>query len=486
MLELLKQNKSLLPTLFIIFGAAGDLTHKKLIPAIYDLAYAKKLPEKFEVLGVARRELNPKQYRESLQKALKGEVGKVSRKTWDKLSPKINYMTANFEERSGYAVLTERIHEFRNEHGSNSNVIFYLATPPSTFYSILQNFSSSDLHKIAKEANTRIVLEKPFGENLKSAEMINKELKRIFKEEQVYRIDHYLGKETIQNLLIFRFANQIFTPAWDRNSIDHIQISILEENGLESRGNYYDNSGALRDIIQNHALEVLAHIAMEQPKYFDEHHIRDERTKVLESLKPYSQKEAENSIVRGQYEGYRNEQNVNRASHTETYVAMKLFIENDRWLDVPIYIRTGKKLKEKLTTVVIKFKDHTKLVISADYRANTLVYKIQPNEGVDINLLSKIPGKDEAKLTNLHFNYSDEFEGKLPSPYETLLLDVMLGDPTLFVREDEIDAGWKFIDHIRDHWNKMTPPSFPNYKVGSIGPESAEELIKKDGRRWIE
>ncbi|MBN1915594.1 glucose-6-phosphate dehydrogenase [Candidatus Dojkabacteria bacterium] len=484
MIELLKNKINDIPVFFVIFGGAGDLTHRKLLPAIFSLYRQKLLPENFKILGFSRKPLSDTEYRKSLYSKLKKD-GKNTGKLWEKFTKNIFYHQGFFAERNDFEEISLKIEGFLKKFDYNAEIILYLATPAQAYYPIIQNIQSSKLRSICEGKNTRIVVEKPFGNDLKSAEILNKELKKVFKEEQIYRIDHYLGKETVQNLLFFRFANQAFDTSWDKKSIDHVQISILESIGLESRGTYYENAGALRDIIQNHALQLVAHIAMEKPEYFDEKHIRNEKADIIRSLRLYSKDEIREHIVRGQYKGYREEKGVDKSSYVETFVAMKLFIENERWENVPIYIRSGKKLKEKQTKIIIKFKGDEDLLISSDYCANTLTYNIQPDEGIEIKLLNKTPGKEKVELANLDLKYREEFKEKIPDAYETLILDIIRGDSTLFVRNDEIEASWEFVDHIRKEWNRMPPPNFPNYEKGTLGPNEAEDLIRRDGRKWI-
>jgi len=479
----------------VIFGASGDLTFRKLMPALYHLYASKQLPDCFFILGVSRSKYSDEQYRQKLVQSL-GKGDRVDDSVLNQFIQHIYYVSIDTSSMPAYAELKSRLDALYTQYDTPHNTLFYLATPPSLFEVIPQCLAA---HQLNNEAQgwKRIVLEKPIGYDLQSALDLDKSLHQFFDEQQIYRIDHYLGKETVQNLLVFRFANGMFEPLWTRNYIDYIEITGAEALGVEGRGGYYDGSGALRDMLQNHLLQVLAMMAMEPPVEINADSIRNEVAKVLKSLQPLSAEDVKNEVVLGQYTeseiqdelflAYRNEAGVKADSRTETYIGMRLFINNWRWNGVPFYIRTGKRLPTRITEVVIHFHKTPHPVFGVDAPANKLVIRIQPDEGIVTNFVLKKPGAGfETKEVSMDFKYqyleSEEGEDKLLSAYERLLLDALNGDATLFARTDAVLSCWKFVQPILDY--KHQSGSLYGYASGTWGPTQADELLAKDGRTW--
>ncbi len=486
--------------ILIIFGASGDLTYRKLIPALFDLHIQNLLPDNFVVLGLGRTSLSDLEFRNRMIKGIKSfssHKGK-NKNAINEFSAKLFYFAFNTKEAIAYNGLKEYLVNMDKQQQTDNNFIFYLATPPSMYDIIPGQLSAQGL---SKEVNgfKRLIVEKPFGYNLETARNLNKNLLHFFKEEQIYRIDHYLGKETVQNLLVTRFSNGIFEPLWNRNYIHHVEITSAESIGVENRGGYYEGSGALRDMVQNHLLLLTALVAMEPPALIDSTNLRNEIVKVFQSLRPIKKEDISRQVIRGQYTasvikgepaiGYRKEKGVQPDSETETFVAMKFFIDNWRWADIPFYIRSGKMLPTRVTEIVIHFKKTPHHLFcdneSISHISNQLIIRIQPDEGVLLKFGMKIPGAGfKAQNVNMDFHYSDLSNIYLPSAYERLLLDCMLGDNTLYHRGDAVEAAWAFIDPILQAWKNNPEIPIYGYPAGSWGPASSDDLIEEKELTW--
>jgi len=486
----------------VIFGATGDLTHRKLIPALYNLAADGDLPAGLRVVGFARREKSDEEFRTGLEE-LNKEVSRQGHNDdlWAQFSQSITYHTSEFGDLEGYAALKKRLDGMEKE-GASPNRLYYLASAPEFFDDILLHLRESGLNQ-SETGWCRAVVEKPFGTDLATAQHLNHVVKETFAEEHTYRIDHYLGKETAQNIMVLRFANQLFEVLWNNRFIDHVQITCAEHLGMEGgRGGYYDKSGALRDMVQNHLLQLLSLIAMEPPADLTADGIRDEKVKVLKSLRPFKNAgEVGKSVVRAQYTagtvngnevpGYRREDRVNPGSMTETFVALKIMIDNWRWEGVPFYMRMGKRLPRKGTEISIHFKQAPKVLFNAASGAeampgNVLVIRIQPNEGISLGMRSKRPGPAATlQAVKMDFRYQTSFGKSSPEAYERLLLDAMAGDATLFARKDEVETAWRYVDQIENAWHKSaTPPKMAEYPAGSWGPKEADELLDQSAHEW--
>ncbi|MBT4824439.1 glucose-6-phosphate dehydrogenase [Candidatus Woesearchaeota archaeon] len=473
--------------LIVILGATGDLTKKKLIPAIHNLVANKKIKD-FAVVGVGRAHSNPK----LILKKSKKYVEKLNKKTWSTLEKRMYYFQADFYDNIGFCKLEEFTKSIEKKHKLPGNRIFYLATLPSHFKAIADNLSRCGLtkEKIRRKQGfkknwTKVVFEKPFGHDLKSAKKINKCIKKVFKEKQIYRIDHYLGKELIQNIAVARFTNTILEPLWNKKHIDHIQIILSEDVGIEERGAFYDKYGAIRDVMQNHMMQMLSLATMDTPKKLTGNYIRDKKVKILKSIKPSKIKE---ETIVGQYIGYTKEKVINKTSSTETFAATKMFIKSRRWKNVPFYFITGKKMKNKITSIYIQFKEAPCLLFSnvCNFKPNYMVIQIQPEEGFYIQLNAKIPGKPDITSVKMDFCHECTFGPGSPVAYENLLNDVIIGDQSTFVRTDEIEQQWKIIDKIKNSINstiKNKKTKLHKYKIGTY-PKEADKLIEKDGREW--
>lgn len=488
------------PAIIIILGATGDLTWRKLIPAIYNLYIDKWIPEEFAVIGVSRKPMTDSQFIKRMHEGVDqfSRRGKSKKPEWDAFAKCLMYHKGEFNKTATYAGIEKMITNFEKENKVTVNSIFYLAVPPNSFEEIAVKISQSGLAK--NKSKSRIIIEKPFGHDLESAKNLNDLLHSIFDESQIYRIDHYLGKETVQNILAFRFANALFEPVWNRNYIDNIQITVSEQLGVENRGNYYETAGALRDMIQNHLFQLLCLIAMEPPVSFEADEIRNKKVDVLNALRPIHPDEVYQYAVRGQYGagwiegkkviGYRQEPDVSKDSPKETFAAIKLFIDNWRWQGVPIYLRTGKRLNETISAITIQFKpvphQSFPLEASGNWQPNRLILNIQPQMGIRIRFQAKRPGlKMILYPVDMTFNYNDSYTSGTPEAYETLLLDIMEGDSTLFMRSDQVEAAWKVLMPIIHSWDDNPSVNFPNYDAGMQGPEDAESLIARDGHNWV-
>ncbi len=489
------------PSILVIFGAAGDLTWRKLIPALYNLYLDEYLPENFALIGIDKKEISKNKFTKRLRDGVDqfSRRGKANDENWKAFEEHIHsFISADFGESDGFQQISDTISELEKSWETKANVIYYLATPPTLVETITKQLGKA---KLAENSElSRMVVEKPFGSDYESARDLNQMLLDVFDECQIYRIDHYLGKETVQNILAFRFANALFEPIWDRRYIDHVQITVGESVGVEHRGGYYDKAGALRDMVQNHLLQILCLISMEPPVSFDADEIRNKKLDLLRAIRKFPEDNIKEYAVRGQYgsgwvEGdkvpsYHEEPGVDPESDTETFAALKLFIDNWRWQDVPFYLRTGKRLPRKVSEVAIQFKPvpHQSFPSTAleDWQPNRLVIHIQPQESITLRFQAKQPGPIVTlSSVDMEFNYRETFKSTPPEAYETLLLDVMLGDATLFMRADQVEEAWKTIMPILNAWGKTHPVNFPNYRAGSWGPESAIELIAKDGRSWM-
>jgi glucose-6-phosphate 1-dehydrogenase len=488
------------PCVMVIFGAAGDLTRRKLIPALYNLATEQLLSREFAVVGLARSQMTTEQFRDKVSQDIKHyATGPVDSDLWEWFVRRMHYIPGDFSNPESYTGLRELLQKVDKDHSTHGNYFFYLATAPDYFGPVIENLGKAGLLVEDNQHWRRVIVEKPFGRDLDSARALNKQIQKVLDEKQIYRIDHYLGKETVQNILAFRFANGIFEPIWNRRYIDHVQISVAETVGVESRGSYYDQAGALRDMVPNHIMQLISLTAMEPPISFQADAVRDEQAKILHAIQPLSSEEVLLKSVRGQYgEGivagqripaYRAEQDVPSDSRTETFVAMKLQIDNWRWADVPFYLRTGKALPVRNTHIVIQFR-RAPFVLFRDtpvenLTPNQLVLHIQPEEGISLRFAAKTPGAVMRLGTvDMNFEYADYF-GVTPSTgYERLLHDCMIGDATLFQRADMVEAGWCVVNPVLDVWKALPPRNFPNYAAGTWGPKEADDLMERDGRRW--
>ncbi len=496
------------PCAVVIFGGTGDLARRRLIPDLYNLARKGLLPAAFAVVAFARRPNSDETFREQVRQAVE-ESPEVpyDAAVWENFAGRITYVQSDYDDLAGYDRLGRHLSDLDGRMGLGGNRLFYLATPPSVYHDIINRLAASRLGVRAPrpgdpgpaEGWARIVIEKPFGSDLQTARDLNWRVGEVFDETQVFRIDHYLGKETVQNLMIFRFGNTIFEPIWTRQYIDHVQITMAESGGIAGRGGYYEEAGVARDMLQNHLLQLLTLVAMEPPAAIEADAVRDEKVKILHAVRPVDPDEVERTVVRGQYgpgavdgravPGYRQEERVDPASVTPTYVAARFEIENWRWAGVPFYLRTGKRLPKRVTELAIQFAvpplQLFRQVGMDEMEPNVLTLNIQPDEGISLRFAAKVPGQAiRIRAVNMDFNYGTSFGVEEPTAYERLLLDAMIGDRTLFARRDEVELSWALVMPILESWEESRPPDFPNYEAGEWGPEAAKALIERDGRRW--
>jgi glucose-6-phosphate 1-dehydrogenase len=484
------------PCAIVMFGASGDLAKRKLLPALYDLAVHACLAPRFRLLGFARTEMSDDEFRSKTNDALPKGAGEDDSKRKDFLS-KLQYFTGNYDDPESYRRLAKRLEELDREGQLGGNRLFYLATPPDVYPHVIEQLGRAGLAKPKGNGSwTRIIIEKPFGHDSASARDLNAKVLRVFDESQVYRIDHYLGKETVQNLLVFRFGNGIFEPLWNRNFIDHVQITASEALGVERRAAFYESAGALRDMIQSHVLQLTSLVGMEAPASFDATSVRNEKIKILQSIRPLQSETVWKSVVRGQYgpgtlrgasvPGYRQEPGVKPESATETFVAMKLLVDNWRWSGVPFYLRTGKRLPRPVTEITIRFKRAPHMVFQGEsVEPNSLVLNIQPDEGISLSFGAKSPGSQmQIRPVTMDFQYRQAFGAGSREAYATLINDCIRGDATLFDRADSVEAAWGLVDPILEAWKNASPPPFPNYPSGSQGPRAADDLVATDSHRW--
>jgi glucose-6-phosphate 1-dehydrogenase len=474
-----------LTTTLVIFGASGDLTQRKLIPSLFNLFRKRRTPKRLHIVGFGGTAFTDEQFREHLHQGLKEFAGyNFTEEEWNIFAPNLYYLQGKYTEASDFKKLADQLTKLEN---GEANRMFYMALPPTLFPTIIVNLDTSgQLHE--NGAWRRVVLEKPFGTGLESAVTLNKQVHKALNENQIYRIDHYLGKETVQNILFTRFANTIFEPIWNRTYIDHVQITVAEKVGLEHRAGFYDGVGVLRDMFQNHLLQLLTLVAMEPPASFSASHLRNEKVKVLSAVQPMTPEQVSANTVRAQYKGYRSEEHVNPNSNTATYAAIRLFINNWRWKGVPFYLRSGKNLAEKQSQIIIQFKEPPLAMFPMQtMKPNMLVLYLQPDEGLHVRFEAKAPDTvNETRSVDMEFHYDEAFgQSAIPESYERLLLDAIQGDASLFTRADEVETAWSLIDPILQAWETHQTPPLAGYKPGSWGPTEAYDLLARDGRRWL-
>jgi glucose-6-phosphate 1-dehydrogenase len=488
------------PCVMVIFGATGDLTKRKLFPALYNLAKEGHMPRNFAIVGVGRQEMRSEEFRDQMVANLREYGTSEDEELLKWFCERTHYTGGDFnDDKKLFGDLKALLTEVCEKNEIPANFFYYMAIPPDLFANVTQKIVKNGLGKEENGNWRRFIYEKPFGHDLESAKKLNTDLLKLLKERQIYRIDHYLGKETVQNLLVFRFGNSIFEPIWNRNFVDHVQITVAEKLGVEQRGGYYDSAGALRDMIPNHIFQLVTLTGMEPPVSFDADSVRDEQAKILQAIQPFTPEEALHCAIRGQYDAgsidgqgvpaYRNEEKVSTSSNTETYAALKFTIDNWRWADVPFYIRTGKRLPNKHSSIVVWFKKAPFMLFRDTpverLRSNFIEIHIQPDEGITLHFGAKIPGPIvKVGPVDMDFDYVDHFGQHISTGYERLLFDCMIGDATLFQRADMVEDSWRIVDPILDVWGAIPARNFPNYAAGSWGPADADLLLEHDGRRW--
>jgi glucose-6-phosphate 1-dehydrogenase len=501
--ELGRSVRNVDPCVLVIFGATGDLTGRKLAPAVYNLGRDGLLPAHFACVGFARREKSHAEFRSEMKSAINSysRVKPVDETFWNNFQEQLFYHQSEFDTDEGYEALAKLLQELDSKHATRGNRIFYLSVQPKYFPIIIEKLAKFKLIYNPHETTdkwSRVIIEKPFGHDAKSANLLQEDISKHLDESQIYRIDHYLGKETVQNLLVFRFANAIFESLWNYKHIDQIQITVAEEIGIGSRGNFFEEEGLLRDVVQNHMMQLLSLVAMEPPVSLSASAIRDEKVKVLQSIRPFTEDDFKHHVVRGQYGpgfvngekviGYNQETNVNPHSNIETYVAMRLFIDNWRWAGVPFYLRAGKRMPKRGTEIAIIFKDAPGFLFKQQGRKNepnVLAMRIQPDEGIAMKINCKVPGPSSPiQPVKMDFRYGSYFGGSPPEAYERLIWDCITGDSTLFARADEVEQSWNILTPLLEYWAKLPSSEFPNYAAGSWGPETADAMIEKEGRSW--
>lgn len=498
----LSKHRGAPPTVMVIFGASGDLTARKLVPALFNLGFDNLLPVDFHLIGFGRKAVEDEAFRSMLEEAVREHSRRaVQDEIWARIRQNLTYHAGDYQDGAAFVALAERIDALEKEIGREVQRLFYISTPPSVFQPIVENLGTSGLAhpRSRSELPSKVIIEKPFGYDLESARGLNRAINNVFEESQVYRIDHYLGKETVQDLLVQRFANSIFEPIWNREYVDCVQITVAEHLGVGSRAGYYDASGALRDMIQNHTMQLVALTAMEPPVSLDPEAIRDEKVKVLKAMQPLKLGGAGGDVVRARYtgglvegepvKGYMEEEGVPEDSTTETYAALRLSINNWRWKGVPFYIRSGKRMARRVSEIAIQFKRPPGILFSEgdkfDLAQNTMVIGIQPDEGVTLVMNSKIPGLEtRTQPVKMHFRYATTFGSNTPEAYERLILDAMVGDSTLFIRGDETEASWRLITPILKHWAECGAKGLEEYTAGSWGPLASERLLWEKGHEW--
>ncbi len=488
------------PSILVLFGATGDLAHRKVIPALYHLWRTNLLPHEFLLLAVGRRPYDDEEFRAEIRTSLEqfSRVLPLDEDAWRSFAERILFERLDFDDPAAFEALAKRLDDLDKENGTRGNHLFYLATQPSQFAAIVAQLGRVGLdHEHHEGGWRRVVIEKPFGHDLESAKRLNREVGKVFRESQVYRIDHYLGKETVRNLLVFRFGNGIFEPLWNRRYVDHVQITVAESIGIENRGAFYEQTGASRDVLQNHLLQLVSLVAMEPPATFEANALRDEKVKVLRAIE-ITPEDVSNDVVRGQYAagwvgatqvpGYREEPDVDPESETETFVAAKFMIDDWRWSGVPFYVRTGKRLPKRSTEIAIQYREVPHRLFKdegVEPDPNLLAIRIQPDEGIMLRFGAKVPGLGlDVRSVTMDFTYGSAFSVDSPDAYETLILDALQGDASLFTRADEVEEAWSIVDPIIDSWASGPAPAFPNYDAGTWGPPEADALIERDGRRW--
>jgi glucose-6-phosphate 1-dehydrogenase len=496
----MKRNGKLRDTIFVLFGAAGDLAQRLIMPAIYNLFLDNEVPERFLLIGVDRSDYTDQSLAEHYHESIANfsRRGAPTDEDWTQFSPMIRYIRADVTDQDNYGPLKELLNQQENDWNDDAEQVFYMATPPSLFEDIACCLGNTGLSQNRDRA--RIVVEKPLGHDLDSSREINQALARHFSEQQIFRIDHYLGKETVQNILALRFANPTFEPVWNRRYVDHVAITVAETLGVEHRAGYYDKSGALRDMVQNHLMQLLCLIAMEPPVAYDAEDIRGKKMDVLNAIRPIPKDDVSQFAARGQYAdgwingervpAYCQEPNIPHGSKTETYAALKLFVDNWRWQGVPFYLRTGKRMASQVSELSIRFRDVPHRSFPASVGLNEqparLIIQVQPQQGVVFKFMAKEPGSQlRLRPVNMRFCYEDAFQMPTPDAYETLIWDIMRGDATLFMRADQVEAAWKLIMPVLEVWEENPAPDFPNYSAGSWGPEAAEVLVARDGNSWL-